>query len=215
MSAGSDVLRTAVQSANRAEPRVARAGAVPSFGLSASPEITSLARQVFLRSNAAGNSRVLFLGLDCETNARGLAEHVARALAGMQKTVSLVESHMAGGNIIPAKKPSMAVRNVEFWAGFQVTENFWRIPSSSLASGSAFGSLPFECVVLASSLNDAITPFFFEICDGVVLVLTAHKTHREAALRAKQMLEQLHVRLIGTVLDGRTFPIPEAIYKRL
>jgi hypothetical protein len=115
----------------------------------------------------------------------------------------------------------MVVRNVEYWAGFQVAENFWRIPSSTLGgsvsarNGNTFGDLPFDCVVLASSISDAITPLFLEISDGAVLTITAHKTRRESALRAKQVLEQFKVKLIGTVLDGRTFPIPESVYRRL
>jgi Mrp family chromosome partitioning ATPase len=51
--------------------------------------------------------------------------------------------------------------------------------------------------------------------DGVVLVLEAHSTRREAARRAKENLEMADVRMLGVVLNNRTFPIPESLYRRL
>jgi Mrp family chromosome partitioning ATPase len=51
--------------------------------------------------------------------------------------------------------------------------------------------------------------------DGVVLVLEANATRRVAALSAKEALEAAGVRLLGTVLNDRTFPIPETLYRKL
>ena len=221
MSASAEFLGHAIENAGRVRGALPRSPSAQNARVSASPEIISLARQAFFPNDAPARQRVLFVGADEETNVTSVAEQVALALAGMQKTVSLVERRMESGAVMPAKKPPMAVRNVEYWAGFQVAENFWRIPSGTVAgapsvrNGGAFGALPFECVVLASSIGDAITPLFLEMADGAVLTLTAHKTRREAALRAKQVLEQFKVKVIGTVLDGRTFPIPESIYRRL
>lgn len=221
MSVGAEVLGRAIESAGRVSVAVPRVTSAPSAKIAASPEIVSLARQAFFPNDAPARQRVLFVSPDEDTNVTAVAEQVARALAGMQKTVSLVERRMESSSALPAKKPPMAVRNVEYWSGFQVAENFWRIPSSTLGgthsfrNNSAFGALPFECVVLASSISDTITPLFLEMSDGAVLTLTAHKTRREAALRAKVVVEQFKVKLIGTVLDGRSFPIPESIYRRL
>jgi len=220
MSVGAGIL-AATERTNRSAMRTPASAPVTRTQTSAPPEIVSLARQAFFPSEGERRQRVLFVGADSETNVLAVAEQVARALAEMQKTVSLVERQMGAGEALPAKKPPMAVRNVEYWSGFQVAENFWRIPSSTLSgpasshAGGAFGTLPFECVVLASSIGDAITPLFFGICDGAVLTITAHKTRRETALRAKQMIEQFNVKLIGVVLDGRTYPMPESIYRRL
>jgi capsular exopolysaccharide synthesis family protein len=38
--------------------------------------------------------------------------------------------------------------------------------------------------------------------DGVVLVVNAGQTRREHARRAKEQLEKLNIRIVGTVLDG-------------
>jgi hypothetical protein len=51
--------------------------------------------------------------------------------------------------------------------------------------------------------------------DGIVLVLRAGHTRRRAAWQAKQLLQRANARVIGTVLDQRIFPVPEAIYRRL
>jgi Mrp family chromosome partitioning ATPase len=51
--------------------------------------------------------------------------------------------------------------------------------------------------------------------DGVVLVVEANATRRDAARRVKEMLHAANVNLLGVVLNNRTFPIPDAIYRRL
>lgn len=51
--------------------------------------------------------------------------------------------------------------------------------------------------------------------DGVVLVVEANATRRDAARRVKEMLNAANVNLLGVVLNNRTFPIPDAIYRRL
>src|SRR6266550_2871625 len=51
--------------------------------------------------------------------------------------------------------------------------------------------------------------------DGVVMVIEADTTRRETARRMKQDLEAANVRILGVVLNNRTFSIPEALYRRL
>jgi protein-tyrosine kinase len=53
------------------------------------------------------------------------------------------------------------------------------------------------------------------LADGVVLVLGANSTHRETARRAAAELTSANVRVLGAVLNKRTFPIPERLYSRL
>jgi len=51
--------------------------------------------------------------------------------------------------------------------------------------------------------------------DGLVMVLEANDTRREAAIRAKDTLNAAAVPLLGAVLNKRTFPIPETLYRKL
>jgi len=76
--------------------------------------------------------------------------------------------------------------------------------------------LEFDYTVLegpAAAHSEAVT--LAGLSDGLVLVLQANLTRRVTAQKAKEGLSSANARLLGTVLTGRTFPIPEALYKRL
>jgi protein-tyrosine kinase len=51
--------------------------------------------------------------------------------------------------------------------------------------------------------------------DGVVLVVEANSTRREFAKQMKENVLAANVSLLGVVLNNRTFPVPDAIYRRL
>lgn len=53
------------------------------------------------------------------------------------------------------------------------------------------------------------------LVDGVVLVLKANSSRKETARSAVQEFQAAKVRVLGAVLNQRTFPIPEAIYNKL
>jgi len=53
------------------------------------------------------------------------------------------------------------------------------------------------------------------VTDAAILVVEANETLRIAARKAKETLEAANVRLLGTVLHNRTFPIPEQLYQKL
>jgi Mrp family chromosome partitioning ATPase len=53
------------------------------------------------------------------------------------------------------------------------------------------------------------------LADGVVLVLKAGHTRRPAVHLAITELEGAGVKVLGTVLNQRDYPIPDAIYKRI
>jgi protein-tyrosine kinase len=51
--------------------------------------------------------------------------------------------------------------------------------------------------------------------DGMILVIEANSTPRASIEKAKASLSSAGIRLLGAVLNNRTFPIPQAIYRRL
>jgi Mrp family chromosome partitioning ATPase len=53
------------------------------------------------------------------------------------------------------------------------------------------------------------------LTDGLVLVLEANSTRKEAALRVMENLRAAQIPVLGAVLNKRTFPIPESLYQRL
>ena len=56
---------------------------------------------------------------------------------------------------------------------------------------------------------------FGRMADGLVMVLEANRTRRESAQRAKKILDAAGVTVLGAILNKRTFPIPEFLYRRL
>lgn len=53
------------------------------------------------------------------------------------------------------------------------------------------------------------------IAEGLVIVLQAESTRRESALKGLQTLREAHIKVLGAVLNRRTFPIPNFLYRRL
>jgi hypothetical protein len=70
-------------------------------------------------------------------------------------------------------------------------------------------------VVLADSADSSAIVEGARCSDGLVLVLSALHTRRRAALNIKRALEEAGVRLLGTVLADREFPIPHNLYRHL
>ena len=53
-----------------------------------------------------------------------------------------------------------------------------------------------------------------QLADGIVLVLEANSTRRELAKRVKDSLEAANLGLLGAVLNKRSFPLLEKIYRQ-
>jgi len=51
--------------------------------------------------------------------------------------------------------------------------------------------------------------------DGVVLILKARSSRRDSVREIIQQFNNANIRVLGAVLNQRTFPIPDGIYKRL
>lgn len=64
-----------------------------------------------------------------------------------------------------------------------------------------------------NSYSDAAT--LGQLTDGIVLILEANSTRRGSALKIVEHLHTGEVTVLGAVLNKRTFPIPEAIYRIL
>jgi Mrp family chromosome partitioning ATPase len=110
------------------------------------------------------------------------------------------------------------------------TNNFWFLSSGLLASDSPsllngdriktrFDELrkEFDYVLVdAPSLSRyADAAALGRITDGVVLVLEANATRKEAALKVMENLRNAQIKVLGAVLNKRTFPIPESLYDKL
>jgi Mrp family chromosome partitioning ATPase len=110
------------------------------------------------------------------------------------------------------------------------SDNLWLLSSGSLTGDSTrlFHSerlkarlcelrKEFDYVVIdappLARYADAVT--LGQISDGLVLVLEAHATRREVAQSIASNLQAAKVKVLGAVLNKRTYPIPEAIYRKV
>ncbi len=73
----------------------------------------------------------------------------------------------------------------------------------------------FDFSILCCDAVSWLTAGIGQACDGLVLVLTANKTRRLVAAQIKDQLSKAQVPLLGTVLAGRRFPVPQGLYRNL
>lgn len=212
----------------------------PSVGGVAREEVAKLAQCIFSMSREDFASRaVVFCGIEHGDGASWMCAQVARTVAAQGTgTVCAVDANLRSptlhSHLRTANRCGLAdavcrpepIRNfLEPGPG----GNLWVLSAGSdtnpgvvLASErfrerlaelrSEFEYLIFDAPPAAHS-NDAAV--LGALLDGVVLVVGAHSTRRETARKAKESLEAAQVRLLGTVLNQRTFPIPDALYRRL
>jgi hypothetical protein len=227
MSAGAGIWKHALLKVTRAHAKTQTPSvALPVFSSPSEEPISSLVRQVFFPSTAVRRRRIFFVSADPETRIFVLCEQVGKALSEISgSSVAIMETPSASAHtgMVERKRPCGGT-GVESWRlkGSQIGDGLWRVPSEFLSRTGSDGrsyagleELPFDYVLFAAAMNDSVTPLFSSFCDGAVLALTANRTRRESAIRAKQQLQQWNAELLGAVLDGRVFPIPEAIYRRI
>jgi protein-tyrosine kinase len=91
-----------------------------------------------------------------------------------------------------------------------VTSDRMRMRMNELRS--EFDYVLIDCPSMSAS-EEAIS--LGSAADGVVLVLKANSTRKERARGAVHDLQNAQVKVLGAVLNQRTFPIPEKLYNKL
>ena len=197
-------------------------------------EITRLVHTLFLSATNAPR-QVLFCGVD-EGEASGrLCVAASEALASQAPMpVCVVDAKVRAPSLdrfFPSDGFAVSRGNgAGQLPAWQVAGNLWFL---RLASVLPNGDVAQGAEQLRASLREVRKQFAYVLIDaepigqpadaaalgpatdGVVLVLEANATRRVAALSAKEALEAAGVRLLGTVLNDRTFPIPEKLYRKL
>lgn len=198
-------------------------------GSISNPPAFSLMHQLFFPTMALRRTAVLLAAADAHTKASRLSEQIAIVLSRVSgETVGIVEASSAleRNPWIKTGIPTGFGRGL--WQAYssRVAERVWRIPTALLANersgkrDSACDGLEelrstFGFFLFSAAIDESDIQVLCNSCEAAVLVLTANVTRREAALRAKEQLLRRGVTLLGTVLDQRTLPIPESIYRRL
>ena len=200
----------------------------------AEEQIRGLVRQLFL-AGSKPSRQVVFAAVNGETDIAALCRQAAEALSEESYgTTCLLEAHFPTprGNSTSTEifnadhQPVRLIRD----CAVRVSNKLWYAPADVFLGERNGGISPkwlrprlaefrleFDHLLIqapaATATNQAA--LLARLCDGLVLVLEANSTRRAAAQMAKERLIAAHVRLLGTVLTERTFPIPRAIYERI
>ncbi len=196
----------------------------------ADEQIRGLVRQVFSPGINPPVQQVVFSSVEHETDVRSLCTWVGEVLAQEK----LVEIAVIDETEISLESSS---DRRDFGAHSQhrttpirqfakrIHRNIWWVPPrsanpdpcnrSTLCAYMAELRREFEYSIVAApaSTVSSVALEMARFADGIILVLSAQHTRRVTALKVKNALGR--VRLLGTVLSDREFPMPTSIYRRL
>jgi capsular exopolysaccharide synthesis family protein len=209
-------------------------------GYWASDEALRLVQRIFLLQTQKTPRMVVFAGINhgdgCSRISASVAETLAKNAVG---AVCLVEANFRS----PALPGFFGTTNhhgltdalqgdgpISSFATPVATDKLWLLSAGALAWDSAslltserlktrFTELrsEFDFVIIdappLTRYADAIA--IGQLTDGLVLVLEAGSTRREAAQIAATSLRASQIPILGAVLNKRTFPIPDKIYRIL
>lgn len=202
----------------------------------AEEQIRGLVRQVFFPGWPQPARQVVFSPVDPETDISGICMQVGLALsAQVSGATCLVEANHNGPGLEPVVERNghdliANQKRSAFRDSRRNSDELWLIPKKDFfaENESRFSGdwlhdrltelrKTFDYSVLYGppAATGSEAALLGSLCDGVVLVLEANSTRRVAAQRVKEKMREADARLLGTVLCGRTFPIPDIIYKKL
>ncbi len=196
----------------------------------ADEQIRGLVRQVFSPELNPPVQQVVFSSVEHETDVRSLcmwvgevlAQEKAAEIAVIDETeVSLERSSSRADFEAYSQYRTMPIRQL----ATRIHKRVWWVPPrsasqdpchrTSLSAYMAELRREFEYSIVAApaSTVSSVAQEMARFADGIILVLSAQHTRRTTALKVKSALGR--VRLLGTVLSDREFPMPTSIYRRL
>ena len=212
---------------------------VPSLEMSGAirDEITKLVHKLFLPAH--GSHRVVFSATESGSGCTWMCARTALVLALQGRgSVCVIDANLRaprlheefgvqnGNGLSDALLGSEPLRHY----AQRLAQNMWLLSSGSRCAEAVTSLVSermrsrlaelrnaFDYIVIDSAplnaSNDAVVLGGFS--DGILLTLKANASRRETARRAMHEIQSANVRVLGAVLNQRTFPIPESLYKRL
>jgi protein-tyrosine kinase len=203
-------------------------------------ELVKLVHRVFLLPDQEGRKAVAFTGIETGTGCSSICAGAAEALAAqVQGPVCLVDANLRRPSLHEYfKVPNLLGLSDAVFTPGPIQDFVQKLPGGKLQllpAGSKASRLSgalrteqlrsrvaelreqFAYVLIdapaISGSPDAV--WIGKLADGAILVLESDATRREVARVAKESFESAGVRLLGAVLNKRTFPIPRFLYERL
>lgn len=197
-------------------------------------EMVRLVTSIFLSGQEDSPRQVVFAGVDGESGSSSICAEAARTLAGRTlKPVCVVDANVRSTRLSHIfgieRATSISSKPVREQCA-QVGANLWLAGAELMADArgellpieelkhrlTQLGSLFEYLLIDAPGVRVSKDAELLSLgADAAVLVVEADKTRRTRAAKAKDSLEAAGVRLLGTVLNNRSFPIPETLYKLL
>jgi hypothetical protein len=218
-----------IDEVSQASTRAASSGWTPERF--ASEQIRGLVQRIFLSSQPPCR-QVVFSAVDPGTEIRELCLQVAQTLTGQLRRVCVVDclAERVNGGMAGEPRLDRGVLGALRESSHQISDRLWLVPGQMFwgGSGEVWSAemlsrrlhelrLEFDgCVMQAPATGmSSLAGLLARLSDGLILVVEAHSTRRLAAQKAQTMLRAAEVKLLGTVLSERRFPIPERLYRRL
>lgn len=208
--------------------------------LIAREEELKLVQRVFLGAEQGSPRIALFSGLEPGGGCAAICARTGEILASQAKgTVCLVDAdfrapslheYFGVGNEKGLAEATFESGLIQEFAQQLSPANLWLIPSG-------YGGSQLNLAKTADRLRarmeearrayryvivhagpwglDAGAMTFSKWTDGVVLILEANRTRRDMARRVKESLGVANAKVLGVVLNNRSYPIPESIFGRL
>lgn len=200
-------------------------------------ELTKLVQRLFLLPDAA--RAVVFSSVERGAGCTWLTAQVARLLANQGRNTCILDANLrhpsmhevfAIGNHNGLTDALAAAAPLQGYLRKLPLPNLWLVTcgSSEKAEDALNATEPllayirqlrsqFEYVLIDSAPMNLYsdTVRLASVVDGIALVLKANTSRREIAQRVIQEAKSHNVRILGAILNQRTFPVPESIYRRL
>jgi Mrp family chromosome partitioning ATPase len=199
-------------------------------------EMLRFVQRVFLSTSGTAPRQVVLCGVEDENGSSSVCASAGRTLAAnTSRSVCLVDANVRSPRLsgmfgfrrtTPRSGSSALLRE----RCSRIGGNLWLaepdiladsgrllLPANELKRRLALLRSEFEYMLIdapgTSAGGDA--QLLGQVADAAVLIIEANSTRRRAARKAKEALNSKGVRVLGTVLNSRSFPIPEWLYKRL
>lgn len=199
-------------------------------------QIVRLIRNIFFSNKGNAPRQVVFVGIDPENGSSSVCASAGHALAlTTSKPVCVIDGNVHSA---PLSQIFGAEKRNPFSGKFasvreqcaHIGGNLWLagphlmmdgrgslLPVDELKHRLAQLDATFEYLLIDAPgtrvSNDA--ELLGQLADAAVLVVEADKTRRTAAAKAKDGLDAAGVRVLGTVLNNRSFPVPDKLYRLL
>ena len=196
----------------------------------ADEQIRGLVRRIFSPGLDPPVQQVVFSSVEPETDVRSLCTWVGDVLAQEKPAeIAVIDEtevsleRRSGGRDFDAHSQHRTTPIRQF--ATHIHRNMWWVPPRSSSPDSSHRSslsaymaelrreFEYSIVAAPASTVSSLALELARFADGIILVLSARHTRRVTALKVKNALGR--VRLLGTVLGDREFPMPTSIYRRL